>query len=88
MRRNSDGREAEDLGHAFEEGQLARMQHAIGLGDFEQPVEHVFEDRRIVAEQPRDLLGIGFEAGRVLARQIEDAPDIGLLATAARGRCA
>ena len=53
------------------------MQHAVGLGDLEQPVEHVFQHGGIAHEQLRDLAGIRFEAGHVLARQVEDAPDIG-----------
>ena len=53
------------------------MQHAIGLGDLEQPVQHVFQDGGIAEEQLRDLAGIGFIARHILAREIEDAPHIG-----------
>ena len=71
------GREAENFRHPFQELRLAGMQHAIGLGDLEQPVENVFQHGGIADEQPRDLAGIMLEAGDVLARQVEDAPDIG-----------
>jgi len=45
----------------------------------EQAVENVFQHGGIAHEQVCDLPGIMFEPGNVLARQVEDAPDIGLL---------
>ncbi len=52
---------------------------AVGLRDLEQAVENVFEHSRPAAEDARDLSRIDFVSGRVLLRQLEDAPDIGLL---------
>ncbi len=73
-------RKAEDVRDALEERGLARMEDAVGLGDLEQPVEDVFQQRGIAGEHLGDLAGIGLVAGGVLLRQAEDAVDAGLLA--------
>ncbi len=73
------GRETENFRHPFQERRFARMQHPVGLGDLEQPVENVFQHRRIADEQPRDLAGIDLEAGDILARHVEHAAHIGFL---------
>ena len=71
------GRETEDLRNGFEEFLFARMQKTIGLGDFEQTVEDVFQHRRIAAEHARDLPGIGFVTRHVLPGEVEHAVHIG-----------
>lgn len=70
------GREAEYVGHALEEDQFARVQDAIGLGDFEQPIKNVFQNRRLFPEHTRDLRRIRLEARRVLTSKVEDAPHV------------
>lgn len=56
------------------------MQKAIGLGDFEQPIEDIFQHRGAAAEHARDLGGVIFITGHILPGEIEHAPHIGAFA--------
>ncbi len=55
------------------------MKNAIGLRDLEEAIHDVFEHARFAGEDARDLFRVDLEARGVLARKIEDAPDIGFL---------
>ena len=72
----------EDLGDAVQEIALALMQHAVGLGDVEQPVEDILQHRAVLAAraaQPRHPLGIGLEAGDVLLGEVVEPRDVARL---------
>jgi DnaJ like chaperone protein len=51
------------------------MDRAIRGGDQEEPVEHVFEQRRLVAEGISELAGISLEAGAGLLGEVEQHLD-------------
>jgi hypothetical protein len=71
--------DAEPVGDRAQEGLLALVVAAVGEGDLEQALEDVLEHPRLVAEHCRDALGVGVEAGDVLAREVEDAGGGGLV---------
>ena len=71
--------ELEDGGDAGEELVLLGVVVAVGHGDVEQPLEEVAELRRAVAEHPADPAGVVLEARDVLAGEVVDAGDVGLL---------
>ena len=65
--------EAEDLGHAGDVALLGLVNRAVGLGDVEEPVEHVLQQFALAGKLPGDLAGIGFEAVGGLLGEVEQA---------------
>ncbi len=79
MRRYSFVEKPKMSATALQIGGFARMEDAVRLGDLEQAVEDVLQQRGIAGEHLGDLAGIGLEAGGVLLRQSENAVDARLL---------
>ena len=70
---------AEDMGDARQEGHFHVVDQPVRLGDMEQPVDDILEDRAVLLAtdaQRCHLLGIGLVAGNVLARQIVEPGDV------------
>ncbi|MCH7631265.1 MAG: SDR family oxidoreductase, partial [Proteobacteria bacterium] len=67
---------AENPRDVFEVGIFRRMVNPIGHGDMKQRPQQILEHRRAVPEHPGDLPGVGLVSGAVLARHIENPPDI------------
>ena len=65
--------EREDRRHIPQIGILGLVNGLVRLGDVEQAVEHVFEQRRLVRESFADLAGVGLEAVGGLHREFEQA---------------
>ncbi|MNT25237.1 hypothetical protein D3C72_1607470 [compost metagenome] len=68
--------EAENVADRLEVVELGLMHHAVGGGDVEQAVEHMFQRIGTVVEEARDLAGIGVVAGHILLGQVEDPNDL------------
>lgn len=49
------------------------MQNAVGRGDVGHGIEHVAANVRLLLQQRRDLLGVGFVAGDIALGEVEHA---------------
>ena len=68
--------EAKDRGHFRQVIELLLGDLAVGPGDVEEALDQLLQDRRVMAEQAADLLGIGLEPMGVAARLVEQAADV------------
>lgn len=68
---------AEDIRNGLEKREFAGVQYTVRLGNFAQPVEDIFQHRRVVAEHACNLASVRFVTCGILSREIEDAPDVG-----------
>src|SRR5690606_20153370 len=78
--RKLDLREAENIGHGAQIVELLWMHMAIGLGDVEERIDHVFKDSRLVLIDTRHLPRISLEASHVLLRDLVNPLNIAGLA--------
>ena len=63
--------EPENVRHLFQIAHLVRRHRTIGLGDMEEPVQHIFQNGRLAAETPRQPAAITVKAQRGLGGQLE-----------------